>query len=124
MELKHFIPAIVWFLISVWLLTMPGSNIPHIGWFDTLQIDKWVHITLFFILCFLFMWAISKSISSPSKKMFWFIVVALLGIIYGTAMEFIQRDYIPNRSFDIWDIIADFFGSIAAFIWSFKQWNK
>jgi VanZ family protein len=119
-----FIPAIIWFLISLWLLTLPGEKIPHIDWFDTLQVDKLVHITLFFILCFLFMWAIKQTVTNATNKIIWFTCIALFGILYGVAIEFIQRDYIPNRSFDIWDIAADTVGSIAAFIWCFKKWKK
>ena len=31
-------------------------------------------------------------------------------------MEFVQKNYIPNRSFDIWDVAADAAGSLVAML--------
>ena len=92
---------------------MPGSKIPHEDWFETLQVDKWVHVFLFFFLCFLFMLPLKAQIIR--NKIYWFVAIVFLGIMYGIAIEFIQRDYIANRSFDIWDIAADIVGCSTAF---------
>jgi VanZ family protein len=35
----------------------------------------------------------------------------------GIGLEFLQRDYIPNRSFDEYDIIADSTGAILAAVY-------
>jgi len=40
----------------------------------------------------------------------------ILAIAYGISIEFIQKNWIPNRAFDIGDIIADTAGSIAAYV--------
>ena len=113
LSLIKFLPAIIWLLVSIWLLTMPGSKIPHEDWFETLQVDKWVHVFLFFFLCFLFMLPLKAQIIR--NKIYWFVAIVFLGIMYGIAIEFIQRDYIANRSFDIWDIAADIVGCSTAF---------
>lgn len=119
LHLVKFLPAIIWLLLSIWLLTIPGSKIPHQDWFDTFQVDKWVHICLFFILCFLFMLPFKKQMHT--KKTYWFATIAFLGIVYGIGIEFIQRDYIANRSFDIWDIVADIVGCSTAFALARKK---
>jgi VanZ family protein len=112
--------AFLYLLVTLWLFTLPGSAFPDNDWFDTLQVDKWVHATLFFGLCGLFMYPILSFDKSSYSKIKIFIVISSLAIGYGISIEFIQRYYIPNRSFDIWDIVADTIGSILAFIW-FKR---
>ena len=59
------------------------------------------------MLSFLFCKAINN------KK--YFLLIAFLCSFYGMVMEFIQKNYIPNRSFDVWDIVADCIGSFAVF---------
>ena len=125
--MKNFIGfglAFLYFLITLWLLTLPGSAIPHVEWFDTLQVDKWVHISLFFALCYLFMLPIFQSSESISGKIKTFVIITILAIGYGISIEFIQRDYIPKRSFDMWDIVADTIGSVLAFIWFKRKVTK
>ena len=39
-------------------------------------------------------------------------------------IEFVQKSWIPNRSFDIGDIIADGAGAAAGVIYSFKRYIK
>lgn len=76
------------------------------GWLHLIpQLDKLVHILLFGVLCFLFC-------KSASQKYFLLITVSIS--LYGLMMEFVQKNYIPNRSFDIWDVVADTAGSLAA----------
>lgn len=112
--------AFLYLLVTLWLFTLPGSALPDNDWFDTLQVDKWVHATLFFGLCGLFMYPILSFDKSSYSKIKIFIVISSLAIGYGISIEFIQRYYIPNRSFDVWDIVADTIGSILAFFW-FKR---
>jgi VanZ family protein len=39
-----------------------------------------------------------------------FLKIATVFLIYGIAIEFIQKYFIPNRSFDLGDIMADMVG--------------
>ena len=104
------LPGIAWFLLILYLLTIPGKELPQISWMDELQIDKLIHISLFFMLSFLFFWGIvSTKPGAYSRKLL--LVIALLALGYGIALEFVQKYWIPNRSFDGWDILADGIGS-------------
>ena len=53
-----------------------------------------------------------------------FVRLALCGCVYGIAMEFVQKYFVPNRSFEIGDIIADTIGSIAGFMVATKTFSK
>jgi hypothetical protein len=105
--LKFPVVAIAWTILIQVLLCLPGSTLPSGGVFDFPQLDKIIHTILFggftgfwCYYCYL------RRIPASSLKVLFF-VIFLLGSINGIALEFIQRDYIPNRSFDQADIIID-----------------
>ena len=104
------LPAIAWFILSLILLTLPGNDLPKIGWMDNLPIDKVVHVFLFFVLVILFFWGIVSTKPGIANKRV-LVFIALGALLYGIAMEFVQKYWIPNRSFDGWDIVADGAGS-------------
>lgn len=85
--------------------------------------DKWVHIGLFGVMAVLLCWGIGKKKKSAKLKHD-FIRMGVFCLIYGIAMEFVQRYLIPNRSFDIGDIIADGAGAAAGVVYSIKMYIK
>lgn len=107
--------AIAWTIAIQVLLCLPGSTIPSGGMFDIPQLDKIVHVFLFGgftgIWCYYFY---LKGINSGKLKWIFF-GVYLFAAVNGIILEFIQRDYIPNRSFDQGDIIADVISSSIAY---------
>jgi len=86
--------------------------------------DKWVHIGLLSILSFLFCWGIYKQKNNAEKNKRNFILTGIICLGYGIMIEFIQREFIPNRSFDMGDVIADGVGSLAGVIYSFIRYIK
>ena len=72
---------------------------------------------MFGILCFLFNRAYSKIILNRSTLKKYFLAVTLAGIAYGTTMEFVQKYWIPNRSFELLDILADSIGCLLALLY-------
>ena len=114
----HFIPAFLWLIISTILLTLPGSKFPKEDWLSKIWFDKWVHIFLFALLAWL--WCMDL----PRKTKLRFIIVGILSLVYGTGMEFVQGGLIPNRSFDIGDIIADAVGCFLGVVFSYRRYIK
>ncbi len=123
MSFKRFIPAIAWFIFTVVLLCLPGSTLPKYPWLAVIHADKFVHITLFFILYFLFAWPLRYGYTIDQRKK-WFLLILFSAIAYGTIMEFVQKYLIPNRSFELLDIAADSTGSLLAYLYSFKKWLR
>jgi len=119
-----FIPAITWFIISVVLLTIPGSAFPKENWLDKIWFDKWVHIGMFAIMVILWCWAMLKIYSVSTRLRTVFIWIGLLSLSYGIGMEFVQRYFINNRSFDEGDIIADAVGCTLGVFFSLKRYVK
>lgn len=100
------------------MLTLPGNDLPSDDWLSKIGFDKWVHIVMFFVLAWL--WCLV--IKEQSKQVFF--LMGILCLIYGISMEFIQRYFIPNRSFDIGDIIADGVGAAFGVFYSIRRYIK
>lgn len=121
---RFLLPALAWFVLITVLLTIPGNNLPAEDWLDKIYFDKWVHIGLFAILSFLLCWWWYKSQRPIAGWRNAFIYSIFTCIIYGIAMEFVQRYWVSNRSFDVYDIVADSVGSILGGWFSIKRYIK
>jgi VanZ family protein len=122
---RFLIPAIAWIIVCTILLTLPASAFPSDTWYSKIPMfDKWVHIGLFSILAFLFCWGIFKKEIIESKWRNQFIYTGIICLLYGIAMEFVQRYFIPNRSFDIGDIVADGVGAFGGVFFSIWRYIK
>ncbi len=123
---SRFIPALGWLLITIILFTLPGSDLPKVSWMDGLHVDKLVHVFLFAVLVWLFFRAIVGVKGKMTAGRTWILVLTLLaaGIIYGLSIEFVQRDFIPNRSFDLWDVAADAVGSLIGLYLSLRKYLR
>lgn len=113
MRLKfiYFLPAIIWFFISVFLLLMPGSDIPDSRFFELVYFDKWVHIGMFALLTFFW---IFPFLYANRGSIILYCFITAFWILFGILIEFIQYYFASERSFDLFDIMADAFGCLMA----------
>lgn len=124
MRFIYFVPAIAWFIISIILLTLPGNDLPHNSFFDLPYFDKYVHFGMFFLLTALFCFPFLSMKADPVLIKGWFIKIAFIVTLYGIAMEFVQKYFAIQRSFDLSDILFDFLGSVAGLIFISVVWTK
>ena len=89
---------------------LPEENIIKIP-----NLDKLVHISLFggFVLLWSLYFSVKKF--SQRKILVIFFRIFIIGCIYGAAMEFVQKYFIPSRDFEIGDILADVVGAAIAY---------
>jgi VanZ family protein len=113
---QRFIPAVIWFLVVLLLMCTPGKDLPDTKLFKIIFLDKAVHFACFALLVILFYYPIGKTDATLNSKINYLIRLAVAGIIWGITTELIQRFFIPGRSFDLFDWLADSLGAIAAFI--------
>jgi len=113
--------ALTWSVFVTVLLCLPGSAFPKKKWFDEIWLDKWIHICLFSVMVFLWCWVVTQL---SWKKLRLFYEIAFYFFLYGIAMEFVQKYFIPNRSFDVTDMIADGIGSVIGVIVAAKVYIK
>ena len=118
-------PPVAWLLLTTFLLTLPGSAFPR----DTtilskFQLDKVAHAGVFAVLVWLFCRAYFQKKLSLKKTESIFLAVTGSAVLYGLIMEYVQKNYIPNRSFDEGDLIADAAGAILGYLFSYYLYIK
>ncbi len=121
---RFYIPALIWFNTLTILLLIPGSTMPKHPWFEMLQIDKWVHIVLFTGLILLWTLPAAYAGYALSKRSSWNMSMVVMAICYGIAMEFVQEHWVPNRSFEAADMLADSAGALLGWLISKKYWYR
>jgi len=122
---NHFIlPGIGWLIFTTILLTLPVSAFPKERWIIKIpMLDKWVHVGMFTIMVVLLCWGYyKKKLSAKLKHSF--IMIGIYCLLYGIIMEFVQKYFVPNRSFDTGDIIADGTGAVIGVMYSVKRYIK
>jgi VanZ family protein len=121
----HYLPAMGWIVLILFLCTMPGSSIPRISILDKLHIDKVVHFVLFGGTVILLAYGYYKQNKGLSNTGLSGIVIVVT--LYGLAIEYIQKYLVANRSFDMMDVLADGTGAAMGaliFRWVGKRFLK
>jgi VanZ family protein len=118
-------PGIAWFFLVLIAICIPGENLPKVdNWLIKIDYDKLIHVGIFAILAYLFMYPIAK-LSLPAKeKWYYFIKIAIATIVWGITTELLQKFFIPGRSFSLADWLADSIGGVVALIFCKKYYLK
>src|SRR5688572_28886612 len=105
---------VLWTLLTIFLLCLPGSDVPSGGWFGKIEnFDKLVHIALFGGITLFWGSYYHQQISVDRR---WFkltLSVSTFTMLLGVVMEYVQYYFVPMRSFDRGDILADLAGVLA-----------
>jgi hypothetical protein len=121
-----FLAGVAAFILSLILLTLPGSDLPSEEWFDKIWLDKWIHIGMFSGLTWL--WCRYMHLLKSNDALYSFrrafITIGLIFLGYGITMEFVQKYLIPLRSFDVMDILADSIGCALGAFFSIRMYIK
>jgi VanZ family protein len=104
--------SLVWALVILGLCSTPGQYVPSITWLEMLSFDKWVHASVFFILCvLLFSLAIKRNQGMTVILLFF-----AVSVLYGGLLEIMQAKCFSNRSADWQDFVANSFGCVVALL--------
>ena len=106
-----------WTLFTILLLCLPGSMVPGTGIFALKNLDKIVHVMLFGMNVLFWGWHYETSDREARQLKLIFIAATAIMITLGIVMEYVQLYFIPNRTFDGYDIVADIIGSVLAGLW-------
>lgn len=120
---RYYLPTLTWLILITVLLTLPGSAFPKANWLDKIWLDKWIHVGLFALLQFNLTWSTYR-FSNNKPRVNTLIWLAIGCVAYGIAMEFVQKYWVPNRSFDGGDIIADTTGTVIGAVYGWRRFIK
>jgi VanZ family protein len=104
---------IPWLLIILILSFIPGDKIPEIK-FTLFEIDKLIHFSIYFILALLMCYDFCLKKNEPLLKKV--VITIAIGISIGYLVEVIQGNFITNRFFDTYDVLANTCGTITGSI--------
>jgi len=110
-------------------MAIPGKMLPNESKTLIPNLDKLVHATLFG--GFVFLWSCYyASRKKINNNLNWRITsLLIIACLYGVATELMQKYFIPNRDYDIYDIAADATGAVIGYIIvrimfsRIKNWN-
>lgn len=124
-HISKFYPGIAWFFLVLIAVCIPGYDLPKVDkWLIEINFDKLIHVGLFAVLAYLFMHPLIKSSLPQSEKRNYLIKIAIATIIWGITTEFIQKFFIPGRSFTLGDWLADGLGGIVALFYGMWRLTK
>lgn len=108
---------VCWTVLIIVLLCLPGSMVPGSGIFSIPNFDKFVHVCLFGGNVLLWGWHYRLALTDMSRYRQIVIAAVVLTVLLGIGLEYVQKYWIPNRSFDGNDILADLAGAALAGTW-------
>ncbi len=118
---KKFLPGIAWFFIVLYIMCLPGRELPSV---DNSYFDKIVHMGVFALLVLLFCWPFYSSSFNKKERLHYFIKIAIAASLWGFAIEIIQKYFAIGRYFDLVDWVADSIGALIALWFCSKKFVR
>lgn len=100
------VPLIVASLSIIYASSLPGFDLPQIGFWQT---DKLLHFGAFFVYGLLVLLFLKGNFSFSNRKTI--ILAMIIGIIFAASDE-IHQSFVPGRLADMFDFFADSLGII------------
>lgn len=106
--LIYYLPVLLWILVIFFLsvITVPSDISYTLPLFP--HKDKVAHFVMYGVFAFLLLRALNSSGKDRSNLK---IKVIIIAFSYGVMMEIVQY-FIPARSFEVMDIVANGFGAV------------
>jgi VanZ family protein len=115
--LKYNLPSFVWAAVILWLSLTSGSNLPKI---NIPNIDKVVHFTFYFVLTMLMFYGWTEQNSFSTLHRHRMVKILFIAIVYGIAIEIMQKLFTTTRHFELLDVAANSTGAIIGSLISVK----
>ena len=110
--IRYHFPAILWAVIILISMSLPAQYIPKVKIFGY---DKIAHIGVFFVFGILIYRSIINWEHKPRSILKSLILMLFFVMVFGCVSELYQH-FIPGRTPDIFDFIADSIGGLLSII--------
>lgn len=107
MSVRQWGPPVLWAAFILLLTSIPGSDIPHVGFMSFRSSDKLVHASMYGV----FAWLALRSLLRAGRPLRQAILVVALGIALFAALDEWHQQFIPGRDMDPFDWLADLTGA-------------
>jgi len=119
MFIRYNLHGIIWSLIILILLGLPGDDLPDISFFNIPYFDKIVHFFLFLVFVFFLAYGFAKQNRFNILHQKFLLLSLLTGVIYGGLTEILQEVVFTGRTSDFFDFIADVAGCVTGLLFFF-----
>jgi VanZ family protein len=116
---KYQLPLLVWLLLIFSISAIP--TLPAIKF--PLSPDKFAHAGIYFVLCMLGRRAFRHQERWSWLKEHSLLAALLLAVVYG-ALDEVHQMYVPGRSPDVYDALADSLGASLFVGWAWWSARK
>ena len=106
------LPAMVWAILIFIASSIPAGKMPKL---DILQYDKLIHGGIFFIFGLLLYRLVALRSLPANYRWIRLAVVLLVVMLYGAMDEF-HQSFVPGRTVDFFDFLADTIGGILSIL--------
>ena len=106
MSVRQWGPPVLWAAFILLLTSIPGSDLPHVSLLGFRDSDKLVHGTMYAI----FAWLATRTFLRAGRPLRQAILVVVLVIALFAAADEWHQQFIPGRSMDVFDWLADLSG--------------
>lgn len=94
-------------IICLSFLNISGANVHTFS-----GADKAVHLLMYLVLGATLTW---ECLAKKSKTLQLYLTALIFPMLFGVAIELVQHFWLPQRTGDGWDILANFLGIIIGF---------
>jgi VanZ family protein len=114
------LPAIIWGVAIFGLSALPGIGVVRIP----VNVDKIIHAVIYLVLCLLVWRALYYQAKFPNLQKRAILAAFLFTLAYGALDEFHQI-YVPGRTPDPMDVVADGTGSmVVVLVLTWRYWKQ
>lgn len=120
----YYIPALLWAVLIYVLLTLPGKDFADSALDKIPNFDKVVHMGLFGAQVFWLALPLAKRYRPSAGILVWIMIAVT---VFGILMEYVQKYFTVDRSFDWTDMVADGVGAMLSYLcmrFIFRQYQK
>ena len=122
--LKDHIPWIVWGLLIIVLVSIPGDDLPELSKsFDWLKPDKLTHVLLLLVFVILFLRGFDHHYANHNIRKNLYFYALLAGILLSGGTEILQHFCIPGRTATLKDFLFNTLGCVIGWL-VYTFWRK
>jgi len=115
---------ILWAILILVLCSIPGKDIPSVGWLQVLGPDKWVHAAIFVVQYLLLMLAFSNVYVERFWQFSGHWIAVMLCLLYAALTEVYQHVFLPDRYGDVYDFIANTIGILIGILLYYRYGER
>lgn len=120
-QFKYIMPVVVWAILIFIASSIPGTSLPDLGKWSA---DKFIHSGVFAVLAGLSFLAFEHYGTARSQSFWWYWVISFIFCLVYAASDEIHQLYVPNRSSEALDFLADSIGIVAVHGYKVFRFSK